>query len=209
MFLDRLDQIHSFSINVPSEHHPLGATFLSNGLPIATAIHVLTIADGWGSVPVGPGPLIENLFQSNAPRLQYLALERFGLSWNLHKFPGLTSLFLDKCYFVNPQPDADFLAMLAALPALRQLSLLDVQGLCYQGMSRYDEHPIELPDLQIIRMERLRLPDAVGILGSILTPPTLRLSAKIRFDDDVPSPAVPPKQHKRKRTKISKDVVLG
>ncbi|KLO10645.1 hypothetical protein SCHPADRAFT_999411 [Schizopora paradoxa] len=186
VFLDRLDQIRSFSINVPSEHHPLGASFLSHGLPIATAVSVLTIADGWGSVPVVPGPLIEDLFQSNAPRLQYLAFERFGLSWNLHKFPMLTTLFLDKCYFVNPQPEADFLTMLAALPALRQLSLLDVQGLCWHGLARYDEHPIELPELQIMRLDGLRLRDTVAILSSITTPRSLRLTVKIRFDDDEP-----------------------
>ncbi len=107
--LDRLDQIHSFALNLPSEHHPIGASFLSHALPIATAISVLTIADGWGSVPVSPGPLIEDLFESNAPRLQYMAFERFGLSWNLDKFPRLTSLFLDKCYFVNPMPEGRLL----------------------------------------------------------------------------------------------------
>lgn len=83
-------------------------------------------------------------------------------------------------------PEADFLTMLASLPALRQLSLLDVQGLCWHGVPRYEEHPIELSELQIMRLDGLRLRDTVGILSSITTPRNLRLSTKIRFDDDDP-----------------------
>lgn len=181
----RAQQIRSITVNLPpAEVLDLGTVIVTTALPQARFVSLTVVQSGWGDEISVESVPVNNLFDSNAPNLRYLRLQKFGLPWSLSKFTKLTTIMLSQCSFMHPTANMDFITILSGLPTLKQLSLINCSNLCHYGS--LNTRLVSLPELQVVQLDDLRLNDMVQLLSSIVTKPSMRLSGKVRFIDDDP-----------------------
>lgn len=130
-----------------------------------------------------PGdPAVAELFESNAPTLTFLSLDNLSLPWLLKPLTRLSSLRFSRCQFPEPTLMMDLIVLLRMLPSLRQLSLENSKSLC--SLAEGPIRPVDLPLLNVARLEDLSLHDTTHVLASLVAPLTLRLTVKVAASVD-------------------------
>lgn len=198
---DRNNQLRSLEVLLPhvasvgTQDYPPLAPLLTGPLPLLQSLlirscHSTATTDPW-SLEGSDLPLtaLTTLCGGHAPLLSRLNLQSFILPWSLSSFTGLSSLILSHCTFRDPSPNEDFIQILRRLPSLRQLSLVNCKFLCAHHHHHHHLHPtglddlVELPHLQMMRLQDLSSEDTARILSSVRAPRQLRLSVKVGFED--------------------------